>query len=115
MPSIVGAALVAPDVVAIVFGDGWHGSAVVIRLLLGYGLTRILFNLFDPAMLAKGKTFLYMTLLLLNAASTVVSRLIGLTWCLEGVAIAPTINLPFHPILVPSLLTCSLGSRLLPI
>jgi O-antigen/teichoic acid export membrane protein len=111
MPSIVGVALVAPDVVAIVFGDGWQGSAVVIRLLLGYGLIRNLFNLFDPAMLAKGKTVLYMTLLLLSAASTVVASLIGLTWGLEGVAIATTINMLLHGILGLFVLELSLGVR----
>jgi len=55
VPSLVGLALVAPEAVDTALGTGWQGSATVIRVLLGYGLVRVLFTLYDPAMLAKGR------------------------------------------------------------
>ena len=98
-PVLVGLSLVAPEGVAAVLGERWQESALVVRLLLGYGLVIVLFTLNDAAMIAKSRTRLYVVMLVLNAITTPLASLIGVRWGLEGVAIAATANLVLHGVL----------------
>jgi O-antigen/teichoic acid export membrane protein len=98
-PVLVGLSLVAPEGVAAVLGDRWQESALVVRLLLGYGLVIVLFTLNDAAMIAKSRTRLYVAMLVLNAITTPLASLIGVRWGLEGVATAATANLVLHGVL----------------
>lgn len=111
VPGMVGLATVAPELIDIVVGERWQPSAVVIRLLLGYGLVLVLFTLYDAAMIAKGKMALYVTLLAIQASTTLAASLLGVRWGLEGVAVAITVNIVAHGIVGFFVLHFSLGVR----
>jgi len=98
-PVLVGLSLVAPEGMRAVLGERWQESALVVRLLLGYGFVIVLFTLNDAAMIAKSRTRLYVVMLVLNAITTPLASLIGVRWGLEGVAIAATTNMVLHGVL----------------
>jgi PST family polysaccharide transporter len=92
VPSLVGFAILAPEAIGLLFGSRWQPAAAVVPLLLGWGIANVVFSLFDAAMLARGRTKLYVTMLTLNASTTVVASLVGVGWGVAGVAIAASVN-----------------------
>lgn len=113
VPILVGSSLVAPEGLTAGLGERWGPSAMVVRLLLGYGLVTVLFTTYDPAMIAKARTRLYLLMLVSGAVTTPVASLIGVRWGLAGVAMAVTINHVLHGVVGIFALQISLRVRVI--
>lgn len=55
-PATVGAALVAPDLVPLVFGEKWVSAVPVVQLLAGYGLLRTMRPVLNNVLLSSGES-----------------------------------------------------------
>jgi PST family polysaccharide transporter len=98
-PVFAGVAAVAPDLVAVLFGDRWARSVPVMQVLCLVGLLHSVSYFQSAVIAACGKPSWRFGLMLLNALGNVVAFWIAVRWGITAVAIAYAIRVyAFWPI-----------------
>lgn len=87
-PAFLGLAALAPELVPVLFGEGWDVSIPVVRFLALFGIIQALFHFTGLVILAKGKPSWRFGLGCLDALAQVVAVLIAVQWGIVAVAIA---------------------------
>ncbi len=101
VPSMLGLVVVAPDLVAAVFGAKWRSAAPVMQVLAGVALVQSLTAMNDGVLQALDNTRLLLRFTLVLSALTVVGFAAGLPWGITGVAWGYLIvALILHPVYV---------------
>jgi O-antigen/teichoic acid export membrane protein len=85
-PAFLGMAVVAPDLVPVVFGAKWHRAVHVLELLCLAGVAHSLVTLNWSALQARGRAGTLLRLNLFVSAVTLAAFAIGLHWGIVGVA-----------------------------
>jgi PST family polysaccharide transporter len=108
LPLFFGLAVVAPELVPLLFGPKWGAAVPLLQVLSYYGALRVILVFLNPLMLAKGRAGLY---LLMNVTLTILTFagcLVAARWSPEAVAISVTASL-----LAFSAIFVSMASRFL--
>lgn len=87
-PLMGGVFAVADHFVSVVFGDKWSQMTVILMILVPIGLMQSIVTTVGSVYMAKGSTNLMFKIGLLNAFVTVLSFIVGVSFGLEGIAIA---------------------------
>lgn len=87
-PMFVGLALIAPELVTVVFGEQWAPSAPVLRVLALIGLLHSVFYLNTSALMAAGRSGWVLRLNAVYAGLNVIAFLIAVRWGIVAVAAA---------------------------
>ena len=93
-PACVGIALVAPDVVAVLWGDEWASAVLPIQLLAILAMVRSIDPLVNQALSARGQARLNFRNAMLTLAVVPFGLYAGTRWGLEGVAVAALVLVP---------------------
>lgn len=88
LPVFAGVAVVAPDLVPLLFGPKWNAAIPILQILTVYSAVRVVLGFVHPTMLAKGRTGLYVAMNIGFAALTFAGCLSATRWSPEAVAIA---------------------------
>lgn len=91
-PAFLGVAIVAPELVAAVFGPRWALSASVLRVLVFIGILHSVFYFHNSLVIALGKPSWRLGMVLLNAVSNVIAFAIAVRWGIVAVAAAYVIR-----------------------
>ena len=92
MPMFVGLAVIAPQVVVLVFGDQWEPSTPAVQILMFVGILESIYLYNANVMLSMGKPEWRLKLNVLNAIANVVGFLIAIRWGFVAVAAAYVIR-----------------------
>lgn len=87
-PVFAGIAIVAPELILVVFGARWLPSAGALRVLCAIGLLHSVSSLNPSAMVAAGRPDWVLRITGLNAVLNVIAFLVGVRWGIMGVAVA---------------------------
>jgi len=91
--------IVAPDVIHLLWGQGWGETVRIVRVLCFCGMIQSIVTVGGSVYMSQGRVDLQFRLSLVNVASTTLSIMIGLQWGVIGVALAYTVlNLLWAPI-----------------
>jgi O-antigen/teichoic acid export membrane protein len=85
-PAFTGIAIVAPDLVSVVFGDKWNAAVPVLQLLCIGGLATTLQALNLSVLQARNRPGTYLRFNILNTAASIAGFAVGLHWGVVGVA-----------------------------
>jgi O-antigen/teichoic acid export membrane protein len=85
-PMFVGGAVVAPDLIPVVFGAKWHAAIVPLQLLCVAGLAQALVTLNWSVLSAQGKAGSILYIQIVNSAVTLCAFVAGLQFGIIGVA-----------------------------
>jgi O-antigen/teichoic acid export membrane protein len=100
IPALLGLIVVAPDFVAVVFGEKWHQAVPVLQILAGVGLIQSLQTLNGDVLLALGRAHIVFRYTVLWFVAGLISFVVGLQWGIIGVAaayaVASSIVEPFN-------------------
>jgi teichuronic acid exporter len=86
LPVTVGVALVAPDLIPLVFGAKWTAAVPVLQLLSVYGVLRALRPVQNNALIALGETSYLVWISVASALIFPIGFLVGSRWGPTGVA-----------------------------
>jgi O-antigen/teichoic acid export membrane protein len=86
LPIFAGLAVVAPDIVPLLFGSRWIAAIPILQILSLYGVGRVLLACMHPLMLAKGRAGLYLLMNVVLSGLTCVGCLIAIHWNPEAIA-----------------------------
>jgi PST family polysaccharide transporter len=89
-PMMLGLFAVAPDFIAVVFGEKWQPMETVLRILSIAGLIQSAITGLSTILLAIGRTTTIVVLGTIGSALTIGAFFVGLPWGIEGVAAAYT-------------------------
>jgi O-antigen/teichoic acid export membrane protein len=99
MPAMLGLVVVAPDMVAVVFGPRWHAATPIIQILSWVGLAVGLQGLSSIVLQALGQTRVQFKYASIQCAASVTSFAVGLHWGIVGVAACfAAVNVFLQPI-----------------
>jgi len=87
-PAFVGVAVLAPDLVHVLFGPKWEASITPMRVLSFVGMLYAVFYCNEPVVLACGKPAWRFLLALIQAVVQVIAVAIAVRWGVIGVAAA---------------------------
>ena len=87
-PTFIGAAVLAPDLIVVLFGDRWLAAAPVMRILAFIGILHAIFYLTNNAFYAVGQAATVLWLNVLNAVTNVIAFWIAARWGIVVVAAA---------------------------
>lgn len=87
-PTMTGLALVAPEAVAVVYGDKWGDAGRVLSVLAWVGVFQPLISLSGTLVVARGFTRWFFGAGLIATTTTTVAFVLGLPWGIMGVAMA---------------------------
>jgi O-antigen/teichoic acid export membrane protein len=97
-PLYFGLAVVAPDAIALVFGEKWLAMAPIVAIL-AFGMPMFtLYSLFAPAVIALGRTGITMRSAMAGALAMPPAFLVGIQWGAIGLAWAWVLAFPLVPI-----------------
>ena len=91
-PVMVGVALLAPEVVTLLFSSKWSGAATVCSIIALNRLSISLFFLNYHVFISQGFPGVQTLLQLAQAVGVVIASLVGQAWGIEGVAIGVAIS-----------------------
>jgi PST family polysaccharide transporter len=91
-PTFVGVAVLAPEVVQVLFGSKWQPSVPVMQVLAFIGILHSMFNFNSTVMMAKGKPSWRLGVNCLNAVVNVIAFAIVTRWGIVAVASAYVIG-----------------------
>ncbi|WP_416670033.1 lipopolysaccharide biosynthesis protein [Egbenema bharatensis] len=91
-PTFLGVAVLAPELILLMFGDQWEPSIVVMQILAFMGIVRAVTHFKSSVFLAMGKPAWRLWLGLLNAVISPISFLIAVQWGIVAVAFAYVIR-----------------------
>ena len=91
-PLFTGLAVLAPDLVLLLFGEEWSKSIAIMRILALVGLLQSITAFNASVILALGKPDWLLRLKLLESIVTVLGFFIGLHWGITGVSISFVIS-----------------------
>jgi O-antigen/teichoic acid export membrane protein len=85
-PVFVVVAVLAPDLVPVVFGDNWEDAIPVLQLLCVAGIAYSLGTLDWSLLVVRAKTHTLFRISLLVTSAVIIAVLVGTEWGIEGVA-----------------------------
>ncbi len=88
LPVFAGMAVVAPELVPVLFGIKWTSAVGILQVLAFYGAVRVLLCFVHPLMLAKGRAGLYLVTNVMLSCLTFVGCLVAVRWGPQAVAIS---------------------------
>jgi PST family polysaccharide transporter len=91
-PLFIGAALVAPELVVVVFGPQWAQSIPVMQVLAFIGILHSIFYFNNSVVIAAGKPAWRLVMSLINAISNVLGFTLAVHWGIVAVAAAYVIR-----------------------
>lgn len=91
-PTFVGVAVLAPEVVQVLFGSQWQPSVPVMQVLAFIGILHSMFNFNSTVMMAKGKPSWRLGVNCLNAVVNVIAFAMVTRWGIVAVASAYVIG-----------------------
>jgi O-antigen/teichoic acid export membrane protein len=91
-PTFVGVAVLAPEVVQVLFGSKWQPSIPVMQVLAFIGILHSMFNFNSTVMMAKGKPSWRLGINCLNAVVNVIAFALVTRWGIVAVASAYVIS-----------------------
>jgi PST family polysaccharide transporter len=86
LPIFAGLAVVAPELVPLLFGSRWVAAVPLLQVLCFYGAARVVLAFMHPFMLAKGRAGLYLLLNIILSILTLGGCLIAVRWGTEAIA-----------------------------
>jgi O-antigen/teichoic acid export membrane protein len=92
LPVFLGFAVLAPEVVGVVFGPKWSRSIPVMQILAFIGLLQVMYYFNGNVLMAMGKPSWRFQLNMLNAVTNVIAFAIAVRWGIVAVAIAFTVR-----------------------
>jgi polysaccharide transporter, PST family len=91
-PFFVLIALLAPEVVLLIFGEKWMPAVPAFRILSFMGILHALLLFNGPLIKARGKPFVLLVIKLINSTANIAAVIIGIQWGIVGVAAAYVIR-----------------------
>ena len=114
IPAMLGLVVVAPEFVAVVFGERWEEAAPVVRLLALVGMLQSLQGLNSSILQARDRTGTLLRYALVVLAASLTAFGVGLNWGIVGVAaayaVASFVVEPYYTWLTARALGTTLGS-----
>ena len=92
IPAFIGLAVLAPEIIPVVFGQQWLPSIPVMQILAFIGILHAVFSFNGIVMMAMGKPSWKFKINILNAVSNVVSFVLVVRWGIIAVAAAYVIR-----------------------
>jgi len=89
-PMMIGMAIVAPELIRLLYGPQWEPAVFPARLFCGLGALQAIGTTIGPLCLSQGRPDILLRWNLLFAPAVVGSIAVGVRWGLEGVALAYT-------------------------
>lgn len=93
LPVFAGLAVVAPEVVPLLFGSRWSAAIPILQLLCCYGAARVILAFMHPFMLAKGRAGLYLLMNVILSVLTLAGCLIALRMGPDSIALSMTLSM----------------------
>ena len=88
LPAFLGLAVLAPEIVPILFGEKWLPSVIIVQILALVGIVKSLIRPVSVALLSAGRPDLRFKMLAIDALFTIPAFIIGAQWGIVGVAVA---------------------------
>lgn len=88
LPVFGGLAVVAPELVPVLFGPKWASAIPIVQILAVLMAIRGVLGFVHPTMLAKGRTGLYLVISIVLAALTFLGCLIAVRWSPAAIALS---------------------------
>lgn len=86
LPIFAGLAVVAPELVPLLFGSRWIAAVPLLQVLCFYGAARVVLAFMHPFMLAKGRAGLFLLLNIVLSILTFGGCLLAVRWGTEAIA-----------------------------
>jgi PST family polysaccharide transporter len=93
LPVFTGIAVIAPELVPVLFGPRWVAAVPLLQVLSIYGAVRVILTFMHPLMLAKGRAGLYLVMNIILSALTFACCLCAMRWGPEAIAFSMVISL----------------------
>lgn len=92
LPAFLGIAALSPEIVQTLFGDQWHASAPVMRILTMAGILQTVTHFNGPVIMAMGKPGWHLGIKSVNTVVNVVGFIVVVPWGIVAVAAAYVIR-----------------------
>lgn len=93
MPVFAGLAVVAPELIPVLFGPKWSAAVPILQILAVYVAVRGVLAFVNPIMLAKDRTTLFFSMNIALAVLTFVGCLVAVRWSPAAIALSMVVAL----------------------
>jgi O-antigen/teichoic acid export membrane protein len=93
LPLFVGLAVVAPELIPLLFGAKWIAAIPLLQILSFYGAVRVVLAFMHPLMLAKGRAGLYLLMNVVLSILTLSGCLLAVRWSPQAIALSTIVSL----------------------
>lgn len=115
LPVFTGIAIVAPELVPLLFGSRWAGAIPILRILAVYGALRVILSFMHPLMLAIGRPGLYLFLNVILAILTFGGCFVAIRWTPEAVGVSLVLAMLLSAVVSFSVIQEKINIRVVPL